>query len=188
MSVADDIVPPDEPIVLASRKHPLSQTGAVLLSGGTALLGLLLTTGGRAMNTVAPDFSSAWILLDDVRTHALPPVVESLTGRVGTYGDVMGPLALAVSLCMLWWGIMTYHRTQFLVTPRRVLVASGIVSREVNEITVNRIRGVVMHMGFLGGLCGYGNVLVLGFGDDYLFMRGVRRPLAMLRAVESVQI
>ena len=188
MSLTEDVVPSGEPVLMSARKHPFSQAGAVLLSGAFALAGGLLEAGGSTMDGLLPSLSSAWQRLDLVCGMQLPQAAENLAGRPLTFGLVVGPLALLCAAGVLYWGMMTFRRTVFVVTPRRVLVASGVVGREVDEITVNRIRGVVMRTGFLGGVFGYGNILVLGLGNEYLFMRMVRQPLGMLRAIEGVQV
>lgn len=189
MSFSNEAVPDNEPIVLATRKHPVSQMGPFVLGAALGAVGFCIEAGPAAMLQVAPSLISVWRTMDEIQAFPLPvPDGAASEWLPSTLGAALGPAMLSAGAFVLFWTVASFRRTSFVVTRRRILATRGVVSREVDEIAANMIRAVEMRSGFLGGIFGYGNVVVKGFGRDDVYMSGARRPMQLLRAVESVQV
>jgi membrane protein YdbS with pleckstrin-like domain len=131
--------------------------------------------------------------------HSLPPA-PYLTGLFRMIPSLGVHLKFAiyafflfVTLLVLLWILIRYMRwirTVYAVTDHRVIVQRGIVSRDVNEIPVNQVRGVDVHQTGWQRMLGYGTIRLSAEGgpgasignEDW---QGVPKPFEFQRIVET---
>jgi hypothetical protein len=172
------LVPPGEDIVFVTRPSLWSRAVTIAGAALTCAAGLLAMSGPDAVEAVVPGAGSAL-------RH-----VQGYGGRGGATAWLVANPGLVVFLVgVAAWAraALSCTRTTFLVTERRVLASYGILTRDLEEITANRIRGVELHRGVLGSLLGYGDVVVAGFGGEIVALGRASRPMALLRAIEGIQ-
>lgn len=71
------------------------------------------------------------------------------------------------------------------VTNRRVVIKSGIVSRDTLELRLEAIEKISVNQSVLGRMFNFGTVLVTGKGQASLKIEGVNAPIEVKRAIES---
>lgn len=93
-----------------------------------------------------------------------------LLGRSG--GGLVAFLALV-------WGVarlLVYLTTELALTNKRVIAKSGIIRRNVIDVSNSKIEGVTYHQGIIGRIFGYGSVLVRGTGVGQVPIPFIERP------------
>ncbi len=127
------------------------------------------------------------------------PGLTDLFSRLPTVsGDGPGTYLLIfflfLTLLVLVWLIVRYLRwitTVYAVTTSRVIIQSGILGRQFDEIPVGQVRGVDVRQSVLQRLLGYGTVRVSAEGgisarsignEDW---EGIPKPFEFQRLIES---
>ena len=126
-----------ETVLYQTRLHSIAVLGPLLL----ALL--LAATGGFCFYESMADKQST-----------ADPKVFSVAGLV--------LLILAVLLGAA--AIMKRNATEMVVTSRRVLIKTGILSRRTVEMLLTRVESIVINEPFLGRMLGYGTIVIRGTG------------------------
>jgi len=127
------------------------------------------------------------------------PGVPGLTGAFDwvkgmstTAGSYVFLFFLFVTLLAFLWLLIRYLRwisTVYAVTTTRVIVQSGIFSRDFDEIPIQQIRGVDVHQTFGQRLLGYGTMWVSSeggmskIGNEAWY--GIPKPFEFQRLVEN---
>lgn len=77
-------------------------------------------------------------------------------------------LGLLTLLALLWLAVryLRWMRTAYAVTTNRVIVQRGILSRDFDEIPVNKVRAVDVHQTALERIMGYGTIRVSSEGEN----------------------
>jgi uncharacterized membrane protein YdbT with pleckstrin-like domain len=95
------------------------------------------------------------------------------------FGVMTGPArGIVVFLAIVWAGyrFLIYSTTELAVTSKRVIAKSGIVRRNVVDVSNSKIEGVTFHQGIIGRIFGYGSVLVRGTGVGQVPIPFIERP------------
>jgi membrane protein YdbS with pleckstrin-like domain len=116
-----------------------------------------------------------------VRKHPavlLRPIIVSLAGLVIAAvisitvarhnADVVGFVWLAWALVLLWLGYKVWEWSQdyFIVTSRRMLLATGVVTRKVAMMPLVKVTDMSFQRSTLGRLLGYGEFILESAGQD----------------------
>lgn len=70
------------------------------------------------------------------------------------------------------------------VTTRRIVIASGWLTRHTFELPLSRFESIRVEQTLLARLLGFGSVLVVGVGGGRQYFAHMARPLAFRRAAE----
>lgn len=137
-------------------------------------------------------------LLFSTRRHALPALGGSVTGAalgvlfalVALIADPAGTgLALAGLLfagTAAWFGIayLRYRRDVVVVTTRRLVHRSGLLSIASSETAIGRIGDILINQGMLGRALDYGDVeIVSGSESGVDLLRELRAPNELAAAI-----
>jgi membrane protein YdbS with pleckstrin-like domain len=132
-------------------------------------------------------------------TYTWLPAVPALTPFFGAFpagGSWTGAtfvlaflliLTLA-ALVLLGVRYLRWIRTVYAVTSSRVIVQTGVFSREFEEIPISQVRGMDVHQTFAHRLLGFGTLRVSSEGgskignEDWV---GLPRPFDFQRAIEN---
>jgi membrane protein YdbS with pleckstrin-like domain len=96
-------------------------------------------------------------------------------------------LTLAV-LLLLGVRYLRWTRTVYAVTSSRVIIQSGIFSRDFEEIPITQVRGIDVHQTFVHRVLGYGTLRVSSEGGTRVGNEnwyGIPRPFDFQRAIET---
>jgi uncharacterized membrane protein YdbT with pleckstrin-like domain len=92
---------------------------------------------------------------------------------------MMKGLGGLIALVAIVWGIyrlLIYFSTELAVTNKRVIAKTGIIRRNVVDVSNSKIEGVTYHQGIIGRIFGYGSVLVRGTGAGQVPIPFIGRP------------
>lgn len=70
------------------------------------------------------------------------------------------------------------------VTTRRIVIASGLLTRHTFELPLSRFESIRVEQSIVARLLGFGSVLVVGVGGGRQQFAHMARPLAFRRAAE----
>ena len=88
----------------------------------------------------------------------------------------------------LWWlgpQLVAMATTELALTNRRVILKTGWLRRDTNEMPLNSIENVQLHQGFIGQLLGLGRLVMYGAGGSELATPPIANVLGFRRALEN---
>lgn len=99
------------------------------------------------------------------------------------------------ALAMMLFGIlkctlmMAYKATtEIAITNRRLIFKRGIVARHVDEMSIDRVEGVIVEQGILGRIFQYGRVIVRGMGVGAIVLPNMLiEPVMLRKAIEKAR-
>lgn len=95
-------------------------------------------------------------------------------------------LLLLITFPFAIYEYLRLRHTEQGVTNKRVVLKTGIISRNSEEMKIGSIETVEIDQGIFGRILGYGNVKITGRGTSDVLFRSVADPMAVKRAIESV--
>ncbi len=107
------------------------------------------------------------------------------------YTDYQWPaLALAFVFAILglaaaaraWWKRFT---TEIAVTTSRVVQKKGFITRNTNEMNLDKVESVKVDQSILGRLFGYGNILILGTGAGFETLKMISHAIELRNAITT---
>lgn len=85
----------------------------------------------------------------------------------------------------LYWLLELYF-TEYGLTNKRVITKSGIISRDTDEMKLDKIETVEIKQSILGRILGYGNVICTGTGISNVVFQSVSNPIRVKKQIDSV--
>jgi|HubBroStandDraft_4_1064222.scaffolds.fasta_scaffold419272_1 uncharacterized membrane protein YdbT with pleckstrin-like domain len=122
----------------------------------------------------------------------LTPLFRAFPSAGGWAGAsfVLGFLSILTLLVLLLLGVryLRWTRTVYAVTSSRVIIQTGIFSRDFEEIPITQVRGIDVHQTIVHRILGYGTLRVSSeggtrVGNESWF--GLPRPFEFQRAIET---
>jgi uncharacterized membrane protein YdbT with pleckstrin-like domain len=98
---------------------------------------------------------------------------------------ITGVVCAVVAVSSLIAGVVRRSSTEMAVTNRRVLMKSGILSRNSTELMLAKVESIGVNQDLLGRIAGYGKVVVRGTGGTYELFDRVARPMEFRRRVQE---
>jgi uncharacterized membrane protein YdbT with pleckstrin-like domain len=178
MANVASLLPPGEAIVLITRPSLWGRAASLSIAV------MLCVLGGNAV--VSPGKVEVLLPGAGIVMRFLRDAAQGHGSAGWTLADP-GLVVFLVGIAIGTRAALSCTQATFLVSERRVLASYGIITRDLEEITANRIRGVELHRGLLGSFLGYGDVVVTGFGGEFVVLSRAVQPLELLRAVEDLQ-
>lgn len=81
--------------------------------------------------------------------------------------------------------IIYYFNSDFVLTDRRVISKSGLLSRSTSEQRLSKIESIHVYQSFLGRLLKFGNITVTGTGSSETTFGPMHDPVACKHALEE---
>jgi uncharacterized membrane protein YdbT with pleckstrin-like domain len=102
-------------------------------------------------------------------------------------------IVLVVPLVRIAWGFLSWRMNVYVLTNRRVVEVTGVLSKQVSDSSLEKLTDVVLRQSIFGRVMGYGDIEVLtaaaGAGVNYL--KQIRGPMqfkmAMVNAKEELE-
>ena len=102
-------------------------------------------------------------------------------------------LVFIIPAVRIVWGFLSWLMNVYVLTNRRVIESTGVLSKRVADSSLEKLTDVVLRQGLFGRLLGYGDIEVLtaaaGAGINYL--KQIRKPMqfkqAMVNAKEDLE-
>jgi membrane protein YdbS with pleckstrin-like domain len=161
---------PDERVITVSRIHS-GILKSLLIS---FVLGILLAFTGTILATPLDR------LMDRLRTdqfQALLIIAMILGGGFLTVWSLIGVL--------LQWAERS--KSEFVCTNKRVLIKSGILVTNLNEMPLTQVVAIGMEQGMLGKLMGFASLSLTGSGGTKLTCNNLENPQEFYKTINNAR-
>ncbi len=71
---------------------------------------------------------------------------------------------------------------EFVITNKRIIMKTGLISRNIFEMTAQHVESVNVDQSILGRIFGYGTVIIVGSGGTKESFPDIAKPLSFRRA------
>lgn len=102
-------------------------------------------------------------------------------------GSQIGWFALPLPALMMLPPTLAFASSELVVTDKRVLIKTGVVSRKTLEMFIARIESVAVQQDMLGRIFDYGTVTIRGMGGSGEAFESIARPVEFRNAVQRLQ-
>jgi len=117
------------------------------------------------------------LALAEVFTDRMPDPDMQRYARIAA-----GVIGIA-GILMVFAAWLRRRSTEIVVTDRRVIFKSGLLSRHIVEMNVSKIETVDVEQGLGGRLWNYGTLMIRGTGSGFEPLEGVGEPLQIRNAI-----
>jgi uncharacterized membrane protein YdbT with pleckstrin-like domain len=93
---------------------------------------------------------------------------------------VTGAIILLNHLIILW-------TTEIAVTTYRFVLKTGFISRNTQEVSLNKIEEIILHQSVWGRIFGYGKLILRGTGVGKIELPDIDNPLEVRRIIEKAK-
>lgn len=84
--------------------------------------------------------------------------------------------------------IIKQWSSEFAITNKRVIVKTGLVSRETLEMNLSKIESVNVDQGILGRILGYGDLVLVGTGGTKETFKNIRKPITFRKMFQELSL
>jgi uncharacterized membrane protein YdbT with pleckstrin-like domain len=124
-----------------------------------------------------------WIVYWPGALCLLAAVVIFVYGRnvnpQGIFWSIIAAALALVALVLLFREWFAWWTTEIAVTDRRIIYKTGFISRDTNEMHMDKVESVKVDQSILGRILNYGAVTVLGTGTGLETMRKIAAPIEL---------
>jgi uncharacterized membrane protein YdbT with pleckstrin-like domain len=71
------------------------------------------------------------------------------------------------------------------VTSHRVVYSRGLIARQVDEISINRIQGINLNQTIMGRCFDFGSLCIIGAGMDQINLPPISQPVLFRKAIQE---
>jgi uncharacterized membrane protein YdbT with pleckstrin-like domain len=96
-----------------------------------------------------------------------------------------GLLLVIAAIVIVGWSQWHRSSTEMAVTNKRVLVKTGMISRNTTEMMLGKIESIVVNQGILGRMLSYGTIIVRGTGGTPEPFARIAHPLEFRKQVQQ---
>jgi uncharacterized membrane protein YdbT with pleckstrin-like domain len=128
-------------------------------------------------------------LVGTVGFFAAVECVVLILGNAGTLNERGVTLLSGSWLCVMGLVVISFfvtrRTTEFLVTEKRVVFKSGVVTTQVEGIPLAQIETIRVDQGAFGKMFGYGTVVVKGTGGSEIECKDIGAPFLFSSRVQE---
>ncbi len=109
-------------------------------------------------------------------------------GQAPAFGNVFvvfAGAAFAAGLVILTQRYIHRWTTVIAVTSVRLILKTGLISRDSHEVSLDKIEEILVHQSFLGRVLGYGALTIRGTGIAVISFPILGEPLHVRREIET---
>lgn len=104
--------------------------------------------------------------------------------RVGWWSAIIGGTAGSLILLNHLIILMT---TEIVVTTYRFVYKTGLISRNTQEVSLNKIEEITLHQSVWGRVLGYGKLVLRGTGVGVITLPDLDDPIKLRRIIENTK-
>jgi uncharacterized membrane protein YdbT with pleckstrin-like domain len=75
---------------------------------------------------------------------------------------------------------------EYALTTNRVIAKTGLISRNTQEMKLNKIENVTINQSILGRILNFGSITISGTGSGKVFIKSIVNPLEVKRKIDSM--
>ena len=91
-----------------------------------------------------------------------------------------------IAIPMLIARLLTLYGTELSLTNKRVIAKTGVIRRDVIDISLSKVEGITYKQGIIGRLFGYGSIFVRGTGLGHVPIKFIAHPELFKSDVDKV--
>lgn len=110
----------------------------------------------------------------------IAPVVWLLLG-LATFG-----ITWLIGVPMLISRLFTLYGTELALTDKRVIAKTGLIRRDVIDVSLSKVEGITFKQGIIGRMFGYGSIFVRGAGLAYVPIKYISHPEMFKSDVDKI--
>ena len=95
--------------------------------------------------------------------------------------------ALAFALLFLIIHYIYLYTTEIIVTTFRLVFKTGWISRNTQEVSLNKIEEITLHQSVWGRIFGYGVVVIRGTGVGVIELPNLDNPIEVRKIIENAR-
>lgn len=107
------------------------------------------------------------------------PQIATVCFILAALSAIMAIIHMAIAWIVRW-------TTEIAVTNRRVIYKTGLISRDTNEMNMDKVESVKVDQSIFGRLLDYGDVTVLGTGAGFEPLRKIAAPISLRNHITGV--
>jgi len=96
-------------------------------------------------------------------------------------------LGLAVGILQLLGHMIVLWTTEIVVTTYRFVYKTGLISRNTQEVSLNKIEEITLHQSVWGRLFDYGSLTMRGTGVGVIDLPNIDEPIKVRRIIENAK-
>lgn len=123
----------------------------------------LYSTNERTVMIVRPHIAKIGVLA--IQTVIIVLAALIFDPYVGGADDILFAIALFY-LARLGWQVLEYTNDRFVITDRRIFRLSGVLTRNVASMPLDKLTDLIYHRSVPGRILGYGTIVVETAGQD----------------------
>lgn len=100
-------------------------------------------------------------------------------------GVILTPIVIGLVLLLIAY--IRYKTTELAITNQRVVVKTGLISRKIIEINIDKVESVEVAQTVLGRLFDYGSLSISGTGFNQAPIPNISDPMAFRKALTQAQ-
>lgn len=104
--------------------------------------------------------------------------------RAGWYA---AGVALAVGAIILINHLIILWTTEIIITSYRFVFKKGLIARNTQEVSLNKIEEITLHQTVWGRIFGYGKLVLRGTGVGVIELPNLDDPIGVRRIIESAK-
>ena len=78
------------------------------------------------------------------------------------------------------------YTDEFVITNKRVIIKTGLISRRTLEMNLSKIESVNIDQGVLGRILGFGTIRIIGTGGTKEAFPNIRQPLVFRKRFQEL--
>lgn len=98
---------------------------------------------------------------------------------------ILGVLPIAVAVGIFGWYYLKYTSDEMVVTNRRVIIKTGIISRDTFELQLQKVECIGVDQSIWGRIFNFGTITGTGTGGSKGFAKRVSSPLVFRKAFQE---
>ncbi len=104
--------------------------------------------------------------------------------RVGWWSAIV---AAACGSIILLTHVVILVTTEIIVTTYRFVYKKGLISRDTQEVSLNKIEEITLHQSIWGRFLGYGKLILRGTGVGVITLPNLDNPIHLRRIIENAK-
>lgn len=98
----------------------------------------------------------------------------------------MAAILLVIGLAVMLSAVIRRKTKELVLTDRRIIMKSGLVSRDTVEMNLNKVESLHVNQSLMGRILDYGDVTVVGTGASLEPLRGISSPLELRKKLGGI--
>ena len=99
-----------------------------------------------------------------------------------------GCVLLLFGIMLMFSAYLKRSRSEFAVTNKRVVIKTGIFTKDTFEMLKDKIESIAVHQNFVGNMFGYGTISIKGTGGSTETFKYISDPMKFKQCVQEQNV